>query len=228
MKIIKLLFIGLLYTGVVIAQDCSAVLFLKEGTVLEYSNYDKKGKIIGTGTHTTKSLSQEGDKIIALIDMTFNDEKEKNLYNSTYNASCENGLISIDMQRFFDNSKLSAYQDLNIDITGDVLEFPVNMKEGEILNDGNINISVKKETFTIITLTSDVRDRKILASESVTTPAGTYMCNKVSFNFETKLGIIKVKGTATEWYNENKVLVKSESYNKKGKLIGSTLLTAMK
>lgn len=230
MKIIKLLLLTLLFSGTIVAQDCSAVLFLQEGTTLEYSDYDKKGKIIGTATHITKSLNKEGNKNTAEIEMNYNDKKEKSNYNTTYSASCENGLISVDMQRFFDSSKLSNYQDsdLKIEINGDVLEFPVNMNEGDTLNDGTISIGISKDSFTIITLVTDITNRKILASESITTSAGTFSCNKVSYSFESKFGILKIRGTAKEWYNDNKVLVKSESYNKKGKLIGSTVLTAMK
>ncbi len=44
------------------------------------------------------------------------------------------------MSRFFDSSQLMQYEgaDFNIDIEGDMLYFPRDLKEGEELNDGHI------------------------------------------------------------------------------------------
>lgn len=36
---------------------------------------------------------------------------------------------------------------------------------------------------------------------------------------------IKIRGSAKQWYSENVGMVKQENYNKKGKLMGSSLLT---
>ena len=58
-----------------------------------------------------------------------------------------------------------------------------------------------------------------------TTAAGTFDCHKVTYDFDVKFGFVKAKGSGVEWYDKDKVLVKSESYNKKGKLTGYTELT---
>jgi len=216
----------LLFSTHISAQDCNAALFLKEGTTLEYTNYNKKGKEESVTKHKTLSVEGDSDKLSAEIQMTMNDKKSKEVFSTQYNAYCENGLISIDMSRFFDNTKLTQYdEDFTIDIDGNVLEFPVDVSEGDQLNDGEITIVVSNETMKLATMVMTISDRKVLSKESITTSAGTFECQKISFNFETKIGFIKVRGSATEWYNEDYVLVKSESYNKKGKLQGSTLLT---
>ena len=230
MKTIKLLLLSFLLSGLLNAQDCGAALLLNEGTLIEYEQFDKKGKSEGKVTHKTKSLTTNGGKITAQIDMNFTGKSKKDQFDSSYTAHCENGVISIDMIRFFNNTQLSQYDKANMDIEidGDVLEFPINMNEGDMLNNGTISVKVNTSGVTIANMVMNITDRKILNTESVTTTAGTFKCQKVSYNFETKIGIIKVRGTATEWYHKNKVLIKSESYNKKGKLIGSTELTAMK
>ncbi len=226
---VTILTIALLTTIGVKAQECNATLFLKKGTILEYTNYDKKGRDQGSAKHETLSMNDDNGKLSAEIQVTMDGKKKGETFTTQYNAYCENGLISIDMSRFFDNSKLMQYDenDFTIDVDGNVLQFPVNMSEGDQLNNGEITIKVSNETMTLVTMVMNVTDRKVLANENITTPAGTFECQKVSFKFETKFGIIKVRGSATEWYHKDKVLVKSESYNKKGKLVGYTLLTKL-
>ena len=101
------------------------------------------------------------------------------------------------------------------------------MQPGDDLNDGNISIKVNSEAFTLVTMTFDVFNREIVGEETITTPAGTYKCKKVTFDFTSKFGIINVKGTGVEWYYNDAMVVKSESYNKKGKLIGYHELTGI-
>ena len=127
-------------------------------------------------------------------------------------------------------SKLLQYEgsDFDISIEGDMLYFPKDMSVGDELNNGTITVKVVKDGFTLVTMTMDILNRKVEANERVTTDAGTFECQKVSYDFESKFGIIKVKGSAQEWYHNDRLLIKSESYNKKGKLIGSTALTSIK
>jgi len=77
----------------------------------------------------------------------------------------------------------------------------------------------------LVTLSFDVFNRQVVGEETITTPAGTYDCKKVTFDFSSKFGIINIKGTGVEWYYNDAVIIKSESYNKKGKLIGYHQIT---
>ncbi len=214
------------------SQDCNAVLFMKEGAVLTYGQYNKKGKKESTTIHQTTNIQSEGkNSLTATIKASVTDVKNKETFDTTYSASCKNGLFSLDMLRFFNHNKLAAYNNdakFELKINGDVLEFPVGMKPGDQLNDGHITIKVNSNGFTLITLTNNIINRKIISKEEITTPAGTFMCQKVSFEFDSKVGILNVKGTGTEWYYKDVVLVRSESYNKKGKLTGYSELMEYK
>ena len=66
-------------------------------------------------------------------------------------------------------------------------------------------------------------NRKVVAQESVTVPAGTFDCLKITYDLESK-AMIKITGSATQWMAVGPGLVKSESYDKKGNLISSQLL----
>ena len=222
--------LGFLFFNTITAQECNAALFLKEGNVLEYTSFDKKGKAISKASHETLSLKDEENKLTALIKVVSEDIKGKDSFTSEYEASCQDGLFSLDMARFFDTSKLQQYDDeeFSVEMEGDVLEFPVNMSEDSTMNDGSITVKVSKDNFTLVTMIFNVTNRKVVGNETITTKAGTFDCQKVTFDFDSKFGFIKVRGSGVEWYQKDRVVVKSESYSKKGKLIGSTELTAMK
>ncbi|SHI46654.1 hypothetical protein [Aquimarina spongiae] len=210
-------------------QECNAVPFMKKGAVLTYTNYNKRGKKESTTIHETISITGDGNTVSAIIKATVSDEKDNKTFDTEYKANCDNGLFSLDMLRFFNFDKLSEHNknNLSLKIDGDVLEFPVGMQPGDDLNDGNISIKVNSEAFTLVTMTFDVFNREIVGEETITTPAGTYKCKKVTFDFTSKFGIINVKGTGVEWYYNDAMVVKSESYNKKGKLIGYHELTGI-
>lgn len=212
------------------SQQCDTYLLLKEGSTLEYTNYDRKGKALTVGNHYASKVTENGGAYTSDINLSLKDLKKGDQFSMEYQVGCENGILSIDMSRFFDSSKLMQYEgsDFDIAIEGDMLYFPKDLKEGEDLNDGTLTIKVVKDDFTLITMTMDVINRKVLANERITTEAGTFDCQKVRYDFESKFGIIKVKGSAQEWYHDDRILIKSESFNKKGKLIGSTALTNIK
>ncbi|MDY7393966.1 hypothetical protein UMM65_01825 [Aureibaculum sp. 2210JD6-5] len=217
--------VTLLFTLQIVAQDCD-FLILNEGVTLEYTQFDKKGKETSKSTHKTKNISNQDGKVTALINMTTATEKEET-FSSEYKVSCTEGMIAIDMIRFFDSSQISSYNsdDFTVEMQGDILEFPSTMEVGTNLNDGSITVKVFNNDLKIVTVTMDITNRKIVGNEKITTSAGTFDCTKLSYDFESKIGFIKVKGSGVEWHSEDKAIVKSESYNKKGKLIGSQELT---
>ena len=212
------------------AQECNAALFLKEGSVLEYTSFTKKGKEDGKTIHETIAVKEEDGKFTADIKSKVIDDKDKDAMTIDYQAVCENGLFSVDMSRFFNSAQLQQYdaEDFKLEMDGNVLEFPANMTTATELNDGNFTVRVNKDDFTIITMTFDITNRKVVGTEKITTKAGTFDCQKVTFDFNSKMGFIKVQGSGVEWYLQDKVIVKSESYNKKGKLLGYFELTSMK
>ncbi|GAA4277473.1 TapB family protein [Aquimarina mytili] len=202
-----------------IAQECKAVLFMKQGAILDYTDYSKNGKKKGSTRHETINISGTSNTIDAIIEATVLDKKNKESFSTQYKANCNNGLFSVDMLRFFSLDKLSEQhqENFSLEIDGDVLEFPTNSKVGDVLDDGHINIKVNNQGFTLITMTFDIFNRKIVAEETITTPAGAFNCQKVTLDFKSKFGIIKINGSGKEWYHDNAVVIRSESYNKKRK-----------
>ena len=75
-------------------------------------------------------------------------------------------------------------------------------------------------------MTVNVTDREVIGKETVTTKAGTYECYKVSQKMSMKY-IVNAQFSSVEYYAEGVGHVKSESYNKGGKLIGTRELVSI-
>jgi hypothetical protein len=120
-----------------------------------------------------------------------------------------------------------SYKDMEMTMEGGNLEMPWNLKAGDILKNGDLKMSFTSGGMTVMNMTISISNRKVEAVENITTPAGTFECFKISYDIATKM-MINVKMKGVEWYAKKVGLVKSESYNNDGKLMGSTLLTGLK
>jgi hypothetical protein len=209
------------------AQDCNSYYPLEDGTEVEIKNYDHKDKL--TGSSIQKITGKQGDdnNLTITVDHQSFDKKGELLMDGELIMRCENGIFYMDMRNMLDNSALAAYENMEVEVDATDMTFPFDMQVGSTLADASISIKIKSESVTVMTMTVWITDRKIEAEESITTPAGTFSCYKMSYNIETKM-IMKVQAKAVQWIAENIGMVKSETYNKKGKLQGYSVLTGLK
>jgi len=209
------------------SQKCEPYFPMKEGVEFELTNFDKNDKITGKAIHKVISKTSNGDNMECEIHMISFNEKDQAISSNDYKVYCKNGKFEFDMKMFMDNEELSNYQNMDITVDADFIEVPSNPVEGESLNDGKMVVNIGSSGVKIMSMKLNIFNRKVQALEKITTPAGTYNCVKISFDTETRL-IVKVTGSVIEWYCKDVGMVKSESYNKKGKLIGYSMLTDIK
>lgn len=104
------------------------------------------------------------------------------------------------------------------------LEYPANMNVGDQLKDGHMEMETDSKGMKQ-TLTMDITNRKVEGKESVTTPAGTWDCYKITSSTKMKIktmGVgIPINMDVTEWYAPGVGVIKTES---KG---GGTAITAI-
>ncbi|MGB5237050.1 MAG: hypothetical protein WBN59_05405 [Flavobacteriaceae bacterium] len=192
---------------------------MKEGTTFQLTSYDKKDNPAAVIDYVVKESS--GDTAVIYYDM--HDEKGELVLNSEYTIICENDGISIDFRSLAAPGMMEQYKDMEVDITGTNLYLPNDLSAGQLLPDADLLMNVSMEPITM-KLTVKIFNREVIGEETVTTPAGTFDCFILSQNTESKMGV-KVSGSSKEWYAPEVGLVKQESYNKKGKKIGSSELT---
>lgn len=215
LSILLIVFMGWNYTY----AQCNPFYNLKEGSKWELTSYNAKDKVIGRQVNELKALDETPGGWKATIHFQNYDKKNELVYEKDMELECENGVIKMDMERFIPEESLQAFKDMEMTIQVDNLEWPSDLDIGQSLDDGSITISGN-----MINMKVDVTDRKVEAKEKVTTPAGTFDAYKISYNVKMKM-IMNRESKAVDYIAEDVGLVRSESYNGNGKLVGYTLLT---
>lgn len=205
-----------------IAQDCESLVPFEEGTLWEIQSYDKKGnpEDVMTQKVTGVSETEEGKKVE--IHQVLKDKKDELVAESDYAMTCNRGIYKVSMERMMTSESMASFKDMEVEIEGDDIEFPSNLSVGKRLNDANLKISMVNSTAGIpmMSLTTRVYNRKVEAQEKVTVGAGEFDAYVITYDVEAKT-IIKVQTKGKDWYVPGVGIVKSEYYNKKGKLTGS-------
>ena len=120
----------------------------------------------------------------------------------------------------YDMKKSMAIQD--VVTMGDISSLPSELKVGQSVPDGKINIKVKSVGASFL-----ITNRKVVAIGDVTTPAGTFKGYKME-EVQTNKVLVSTKSfRIVTWYAKNIGCVKQEVYDKKGKLLRTLELTSL-
>ena len=221
-KIIILISAFLLSFSTFSQSACKAFYPFDEGTKFEITNYNKKGKKEGVVKYEITNVENN----VASIKIVIFDDKGKEITTSDYKITCIGHSISIDFKSLMNQDLLKQYKDMEMDVTGTNIELPNDLQVGQSLKDANMNMAINMGGMAM-NMSIDMLNRKVDKKESITTPAGTFNCFALSYDSEMKMGM-KITFRHKEWIAEGIGVVKSESYNKNGKLMGYSELTSFK
>jgi hypothetical protein len=228
-KTVLFLLIFLFIQGMIVfAQDCVSYMPMKPGAVWETQHFDSKNKLTSTVKSQLKDKTTNGSYIKLFIEAETFDSKGKTLGKNKYSAACDNGVFYLDMRGNMDQNGMSNFKNMQVTIDADNLDFPVNPQPGQTLKPGKFSLVAQMPSNPNgFKMTVDVYNRKVAGIESITTPAGTFDCVKMTYDMKTfMMADMITKGV--EWYAKDVGLVKSETYDAKGKIIGSALLSVFK
>ena len=208
------------------AQDCSQSFFaLKEGTKIEMTSYSAKGKMTSITNSFVKSIKSTSTGFDATVQASAKNDKGKDLIeDKTYSVKCDNGTIKFDIGSMMMGDMSSQMKNMEATISGEGIDYPSNLSEGMPLKDGATEIKMGSNGMTFMTMKFDIKNRKVEKKESITTPAGTFVCYKVTYDMDMKVLMRRSMKTA-EWLAPGVGVVKTETYNQKGELEGYTELT---
>ena len=209
------------------SQECQPYYLADEGAVREMASYDKKDKLTGTTVQTVKEIRFAGEKTEWTIGTVSKDDKGKEISSGDLHMSCEEGIFKMDMKNFVDEETLKSFEGMEITMDATDLDYPAVLTAGQALKDGDITIKVSNQGMPVMTMVVRIYDRKVEAVEDITTPAGTFSCYKMTSTIETKT-MFTIVAKSTDWIAAKVGSVRSESYDKAGKLTGYMVLTSLK
>jgi len=209
------------------AQECSKFLFLQKDKTIEMTIYNKKGEPNGKQVYQVSDVSTSGATTTGKLASEMFDKKGKSIAKSNSSVQCNGGVFSIDMRMMLPQQQAEQADNGETQVTGqsNYIEYPSGMKVGDALKDGSFAMDIKRGGMTQ-NLNMQITERKVLAQEPVTTPAGTWDCFKISAHSKIVIKTgpigIPVNFDYTEWYAPGFGIVKSD-----GKY-GGTAITSIK
>lgn len=221
-----LVFIILIGTISISAQDnCSKFYPMTEGVAMEYTNYNKKGKVEGLSSFKVTNADTDGSTTNATMVINLKDKKGKDIYNTDYKLSCSGNIVTLDYESLLPSEMMKQYQDMDIEISGNDIEIPNDLNVGQNLNDANVTMKISMSGINM-NIAVDMTKRNVEKKESVTTPAGTYDCYVLYSENHSKAMMVNQVYPSRVWLAEGVGMVKQETYKKNGDLMSSTQLTA--
>jgi len=222
MKPIVLAVCFCLATAPAFSQNCN-YYYLQNGKTAEITFYNKKGDENGKSTYTVTSANKSGNVTTATVKSEVFNKKGKTLASGTNNVKCDNGILMVDLKAFI-NPEQAEQIKADAQTSNVYLSYPANMKVGDALPDGIMNIDIQQNGGMKSNVDIKITERKVTGKETITTPAGTWECFKITYHSDIKIKVvlvgIPVKQDITEWFAPNFGVVKTES--SKG---GTTVLT---
>ncbi len=227
-KYFIILLISLISTSVW-AQKCSLYFPLIENNGVQFQSFDRRDRLQGTQDLMVKETIQHADKIEAVINTKYYDNRENFQHESDFTIICKGNEIIMDIKSMMDQTMLQGFQDMEVDVSSIDIVFPDNPKVGQELEDATMTMSVSSGGMRITEITFIIRNRKIEGMETITTPAGTFESFKITSELYTESRTMGIPHRMTmntvDYWAEGVGTVRSESYNSRGRLENYTVLS---
>ncbi len=229
MKRIKLLLMTVFAASMAVSVSAQNTFFpTKAGTVLVYAQKNGKGKVESYSRQTIKDVEGAGSNMTISYVMEILDKNQKPQSDPPIEVPCKviikDDVVILDMNQMF--AGMQKDQQVKMEITGVPMELPNNMQPGQVLKDADMTMTMDMGIMKMKTVMK-MTDGKCLAIEDVTVPAGTFKCHKITQTVTTTVMKRDIVARSVSWYAPGVGTVKTESYDDKDKLQGSTELAQM-
>lgn len=189
----------------------------KEGVKLTFADLDKKGKPTAHSVNEITKLEGEApfnctvEYTVSLLD----DKKNPLGIEMVQSYSIRNGIVTFDENSFAGQ----LLQGMEVKISGTLFRLPSNAKVGDTFEDYSVLINMGG-----IKSTAHVTNIRITAEETLTIDGVDIECVVVENNTASKAIGIKSEGTQKIWYGRGYGAVRTETYDKKGKILTTNAL----
>jgi len=225
----KKLILFFVFVSSVISLKAQETFFpTKEGTVLIYHTFDKKGKLTSAVKYTIKQVNSKGNNLDITYLCESLDNKENLIFKEEITIHQKGDVLYLDMSNFVNKGAFQQDGEIpaELQVKGNNMEIPVNPVPGQTLPDASVEMSMKLG-FVNMKMAVDVTERKVEAIENIDVAGGSFKCYKFSSTIESVILGIKVHAKSIEWYAKEIGTVKTETYDKNGKLDAYTELVSI-
>lgn len=220
----------ILCTSIAKAQDCKKYYYMMDNAEIQMTLYDKKDAISGIQTWKITNVTKSSSGYSSTANFKFTDSKGQEITKGNGTYKCEGGKLMADVHMFLPQEGMQKTSMGDAKLNTAYVEYPSVLSEGMQLPDAVFDIDINTSSIPS-TAHFEMNNRKVIGKEKVSSDAGSWDAYKITYDSEIKIKMIgigiPIKMQTTEWFVPNFGIVKSETY-KKGKKLGSTLLTKFK
>lgn len=218
-RILLLFFFGAIGSVKDQSAGCDSLYYFKNKVEVTFLKYNAKGDKTGKDIGNIEEISESNGILKSTYHLTKLDINNKVIEKSAADISCDRTGLKIGFQitgELTENSKNMFYS------------YPSNMVVGQSL-EGNLSFNVKsiikgKKTDIFFSISN----RKVVAEEKTKVPFGIFDTFKIQYDLQVKfkfLGLsIPMNLKIYEWYCPKLGIIKTEDYNKDGKLEETSVL----
>ncbi|RIY06234.1 hypothetical protein D0T11_19080 [Hymenobacter rubripertinctus] len=218
--------------------DCPHPFGLYDNMELVYQRQDDHGKPLGTVRERVVRLDSEQSKKQTLTTTTVllksgtYDAKNRLQHLRDLTFRCRRDTAFTDGLTQLNPDQLSSFRDRIFAYSPTPLAWPNQPTVGSELPDGGISVDVRSSAVHIAEVYTRVRKRRVVSQQTITTPAGTFSCYQVEAERESATVaradiVMRTTVRVVDYYSPAVGLVKTEVYDKKGRLAEVRLLTAI-
>lgn len=210
------------------SQNCNFYLPFEEGKGFKYEFFNKRDKLETVQEMVIKEVKSGDDYLEAVIHAKLYDKKEELIYEGEYSIFCRDGKLEIDLQSMLDPRIMEGFRDMEVEITSENIEVPNNPKVGDVLPSATMNMIVSMEGMKMSEMNFTTKDRTVTDRETITVPAGTFDCLRISYTNESQvkaMGMTRTNEAEVIEYHAPEVgNIKSVFYDQKGRMDGYSVL----
>jgi hypothetical protein len=204
---------------------------LKKGARIVYTFYDGKGRVQGYNRQEIIEMTRTGNNVNAVVSGTRTNSKGKVENSATVALRYHGGSFHVDLLSIMLPQEMQGI-DVDAKASGQDMIIPGKLTPGQILPDAQATFKMKVKSseaaFDMPPLTFLIFNRRAVQAESVETPIGEFICFKIIQTVEADYPLIgKQASTSITWIGKGLGVIKTESYDNKGKLQSRMLLTGL-
>ena len=208
---------------------CDYYLPFQVGKGQAEQTYNAKNILTGSSEIKITDITTEGAYTVATVHSVSYDAKGKEQGQTDYKIKCNGNKLVFSSESFISPQTINAYKGMDMKIEAEDIEVPSNLSAGMTLPDGKLKMNVSQQGIQITEMTFEFTDRKVEAKQTLTVPAGTYDCFKITFdvNISTSTMGMAINNLTKniQFYAKNVGVIRTETYDAKGKLLSYSVIS---
>jgi hypothetical protein len=207
------------------SQNCNELYIpLVEGKGFQYQNFNRRDRLEGVNDMVIKSVRTTQGQTEAVMAVKYLDNRERRQHEGEYTVICRGDELIIDIQSLVDRSMMQQSGE-GVEVTMSNIQnisLPATLRVGDNLPNASMDFKVTMGAMTMTDMKMLIQNRKVESRESITTPAGTFNCFKISYENVSDMKIMgmnrRIISRTVEYFAPGVGNVRTEHYDDKGRL----------